>query len=263
MHTPALEYLRTLQLYHNGDCSLLGVTPELSIYVEEVYGEDGWLAQHAMRVDGTIITSVDEAFGAKTELEPLPLPTNLVESKRGWNTMALNYTGPRHRGLRGPERLDDLVRPFSIQEKAALVKRLELDMPPPLLLGVAESYVLAEAPISPPNVFIVCRRLRLAYAMSEARQDADGEPYDYDTLVLYAAHFFDRAAEQEPALSDVMVGLEGTPLHRPMDCLICNGHLFVADGGSADRRSAVHVWRIRGAEPELSSEERLQRKLYS
>jgi hypothetical protein len=262
MSTPALEFLTTLQLPHNGDCSLVGVTPDFTIYAEEVYGKDGWLAQHAMTMDGTLLTSVDEAFGSETELEPLPLPNNLIEPKRGWSTMALNFSGPRHRGLRGPERLDDLVRPFSIQEKLALVKQLELDILPPMLLGLAESYVLAEAPVIPPNLFIVCRRLRLAFALPEEKEDETNERYDYDTLVLFAAHFVDLAAEQEPTLSDVLMGLAGTPLFRPMDCLICKGHLFIADGGSEERHSAIHVWRIHGNEPKLSSEENLHRNFY-
>jgi hypothetical protein len=262
MDTQDFEFLTTLSLRHNGDCSLLGVTPTLTIFVEEVYGEDGWLAQHAITLDGTFIASVDESFGTATELAPLSLPGNLVEPKRGWHTMALNFTGPRHRGLRGPERLDDLVRPFSIQEKIALVKQLELDVLPPLLLGLAESYVLAEAPIRTPNLFVVCRRLRLVYVLSEVKEDSAGERYDYDTTVLYVAHLFDRAAEQEPPLSDVGTGLTGIALYRPMDCLICKEHLFIADGGGNNRDSAVHVWRIQGVEPELSGEENLQRKLY-
>lgn len=262
MVTPSLEHIAKLALRHNGDCNLIGVAPDLTIYVEEVYGDDGWLAQLAMTIEGEILASVDEDFGSARELAPLPLPAKLVEPRRGWHTMALNFTGPRHIGLRGPERLDDLVRPFSIPEKITLVNRLELNVVPPMLLGLAESYVLAEAPINPPNEFIVCRRLRLAYSLPEEQEDATGTPYDYDTLLLYVAHLFDRAAEQEPPLSEVILGLAGIRLYRPMDCLISQGFLFLADGGSADRQSAVHIWRIHGSEPRLSPEAKLDRKLY-
>ena len=156
MPTPVLEHLTTLQLQHNGDCSLIGVAPDLTIYVEEVYGEEGWLAQLALTLEGTILATVDENYGAETELSPLALPVKLVEPQRGWHTMALNFTGARHLGLRGPERLDDLVRPFSIPEKIALIHVLELDILPPMLLGLAESYVLAESPlIHPMNLSFV------------------------------------------------------------------------------------------------------------
>jgi hypothetical protein len=262
MKTPELDYITTLPLFHNGDCSLLGVTNDFTVYVEEIYGADGWLAQHAIRMDGTISSSIDENFGAATELSPLSLPTNLVEPQRGWNTMALNFAGPRHRGLRSPERLDELIRPFSVQEKIALSKHLQINAFPPFLLGLAESYVLAEAPVHPPNLFFVCRRVRIAYVLPEERIDGDGEPYDYDTLVLYAAHFFDGTGEQEPALSDTLAGWGGIKLNYPMDCLIYKDHLFVADGGSEDRNSAVHIWHIRDLEPKLSDKEMLQRRLY-
>ncbi len=71
----------------------------------------------------------------------------MIKPQTGWHTMALNFAGPRHRGMRAPERTLDLVRPLSIQEKMALIDRFRLDVPPPLLLGIAESYVLAETPI--------------------------------------------------------------------------------------------------------------------
>lgn len=262
MSTPALEHLTTLQLRHNGDCSLIGVSPDLAIYVEEVYGEEGWLAQIALTLEGETLASVDEDFGAQTELTPLPLPDKLVEPQRGWHTMALNFTGARHLGLRGPERLDDLIRPFSVPEKIALVNLLKLDILPPMLLGLAESYVLAESPINPPNEFVVCRRVRVAYALPEEREDETGTPYDYDTLLLYVAHIFNRTAEQEPPLSDVLQGIAGVHLHRPMDCLITQGHLFLADGGDADRTSAIHILRVYDDEQRMTREEKLNKKLY-
>lgn len=261
MAIPSLEHFKTLSLGHNGDCSLIGVAPDLTTYVEEVYGEEGWLAQTAVALDGEILASVDEDFGQHTELTPLSLPDKLVEPQRGWHTMSLNFTGPRHFGLRGPERLDDLVRPFSLPEKIALVKVLDLNIEPVMLLGLAESYVLAESPINPPHQFVVCRRVRVAYSLPEEQEDSTGIPFDYTTLLLYVAHLFDRTAEQEPPLSDVMQGLAGVRLHRPMDCLITQDHLFLADGGSEERNSAVHVLRIHD-EQRLTHEEKLNRKLY-
>jgi hypothetical protein len=254
--------MTTLPLQHSGDCGLLGVSADFTVYVEEVYGQEGWLAQHALTLEGKVLASVDEASGAASQIAPLPLPDDLVEPQRGWHTMGLNFTGPRHRGLRGPERLDDLVHPFSIQEKIAVTKQLALAIVPPMLLGLAESYVLAEAALRPPNLFLICRRLRLAFALPEERTDDEGEPYDYDTRVIHVAHTYDTSAEQEPVLSDVIRELNGGILHRPMDCLIFRDHLFVADGGGGERTSSVQIWQIEDVEPKLADEDQVRRKLY-
>jgi hypothetical protein len=256
--TPPLEFVRTVMLKHSGDCNLIGVTSDLTLYVEEVYGE-GWLAQHALTLDGEFIQSIDEDDGRQTHDTALELPEDGQRPQTGWHTMKLNFAGPRHRGLRGPERLLDLVRTLSIQEKMTAIERLKLDTPPPLLFGLAESYVLAEAPVDEPNLYVICRRIRLAYGLPQEQQDSDGQPYDYDTLVVYTAHFYDRSQELDPSLDYVLAGLPGVSLHRPMDCQIAGGHLFVADGGGDSRLNAVHIWRI-----ELPPRKRktLEEKLY-
>ena len=261
MPTPFVSFLKTLPLKHTGDCSLLGIAPDATIYVEEIYGNEAWLAQHALRLDGTMIESIDEAHGENDDLAPLDLPLQIVKSKTCWHTMALNFAGPRHRGLRAPERTLDLVHPLTIQEKIGLARRYNLDIEPPLLLGIAESYVLAESQIVHPNLYFVCRRVRLAVALPEERTDDDGFPYDYETIVIYLAHFYER--DQESTFSDVLGDLTETPLHRPMDCILYGDHLFIADGGADDRRSAIHVWHIDlPEEPTLTEEERLHKKLY-
>jgi hypothetical protein len=259
---PQFQYLHTFPLRHQGDCSFLGVSPDMTLYVEEVYGSEGWLAQHALSYDGTVLETIDESDGKAQDLTPLRLPDDLIEPHRGWHTMALNFTGPRHRGLRGPARLDDLVRPISVQEKFALVQRLKLDILPSMLLGLAESYVMAEASIVYPNLFLVCRRLRLACALPEEQVDEENEPYDYDTLVRYAAHVFDTSADQELALSESFRDLPGASFQRPMDCMIYKEHVFIADGGEAERSSVIHVWRLAGSAHERSDDEALRRKLY-
>ena len=254
MASPKLHYLTTLPLRHHGDCSLLGVSSDATVFAEESYGE-GWLAQQALRLDGTTIGVVDEAFGEQSDLEPLKLPPDLTRPHTGWHAMALNFAGARHRGLRGPERLLDIVRPLSLQEKRALIDHYELPITPPMLLGLAESYVLAEAPLDYPNRFVVCRRIRLARALPEAQIDGDGERFDYDTFVLYAAHGFDRTQDDSAAVGAPDPLLGGVALHRPMDCLIANDRLFVADGGDETRVSQIHVWTIeRSSETAPSSD---------
>lgn len=176
--------------------------------------------------------------------------------------MALNFTGARHRGLRSLDRLDDVIHPFTVPEKFALAGMLKLEVPPPLLLGLAESYVLAEASVISPHLFLICRRMRIAFAFPEERIDDNGQPYDYDTHVLYAAHFYETSSDEPPGIIDSLRGLDGASLCRPMDCLIYGDRLLIADGGSDDRQSAVHMWRIPELEPKLSPQDQLGKHLY-
>ncbi len=259
MPNPLISATTRLPLRHNGDCSLLGATPDFTLYVEEIYGDEGWIAQHELTVDGELLITIDEAHGGNTELHPLDLPPEAIKSKSGWHTMALNFAGPRHRGMREPERTLDLVRPLSITEKMTLVNQLHLDVLPPLLLGVAESYVLAETPIRAPNLYFVCRRIRLAVALTEQRIDEDGQPYDYETLVFYLGHFYER--DHEPEYEDLLTNLSDVPLYRPMDCLRIKDHLFIADGGEGDRPSAIHVWQL-DLPQTLTEETQINKKLY-
>lgn len=261
MQPPVLHFLTTLALRHEGDCTLLGVTPELTVYAEEIYAPDSWMAQHAITLDGTLTQSVDEMNGANADVKPLALPPDLIVPRTAWHTMSLNFSGPRHRGLRAPERVPDMVHPLSIDEKMALSDRLKLDAPPPMLLGLAESYVLGEAPLVHPSLFFVCRRLRLAIALREQRIDDENEPYDYDTVVWYVAHFHDTQAEARP-LVDLFSDVGGVTLHRPMDCLLYGDRLFVADGGAAGRTSAIHVFRVEHVEKPPTPEEKLYKKIY-
>jgi hypothetical protein len=256
-HLP-ITHVATLPLKYNGDCSLIGVTPDRMIYAEEVHGDEGRVAQHALRFDGTFVETIDERDDG-SDIQPLVLPPEIVKPKTGWQTMTLNFAGPRHRGMREPERTVDLVQTLGIEEKMMIAERLKLGIAPPQLLGIADSYVLAEARIVRPALYFVCRRVRLTIALSEARLDDDGQPYDYDTHVIYLAHFYD--CNEELRLRDCFADLTGVPLYRPMDCLLMGDHLFIADGGSADRPSAIHVWQVELPEV-LSEEEKLRRKIY-
>lgn len=260
MPQPRFELIATFPLVYAGDCSLLGVGPDGVIYVEELYG-DGWMAQHAVRADGTIRATVDERGGNADTLEPLPLPDDLIQPRAGWHSMKLNYSGPRLRGLREPERTLDLVKPLSLAEKMLLHDRYALDMPP-LLLGLAESYVLAEAPLDGAGLFAVCRRVRIAAALPQPQTDADGAAYDYDTRVLYLAHLFDRDALDAPTLFDADTSLISDALCRPMDCLTIGDRLYVADGGDGERLSAVRVFQIHDLPARPTSDEILLKKLY-
>ena len=122
----------------------------------------------------------------------------------------------------------------------ALIAKFKLDLIPPMLLGVAESYVLAKPNSTPGSVF-VCRRLRLAVALPETRLDEDNQPYDYETHVIYLAHFYD--CEQEPPFIDLLTDLT--------ECRSAPDGLPAAKRTSVHRRrrrcgrlSAIHLWKL-------------------
>jgi hypothetical protein len=259
MDYPPLEYIRTHTLTHHGDCALLAATADLSIYVEEMYGE-GWLAQTAIAPDGSIIAAVDEDEGRSNGLQPLEIPENAIAPRSAWNTMALNFGGARHRGLRAAERIDELAHPLTITEKLALTTHLALKILPPHLLGLAESYVLAEAHIQA-GLYVVCRRFRIVHVLPAAMHDTDQQPYDYDTLPFFVAHFYQLKQSPEPTLIDFLAHFSPLP-HRPMDCLVVGDHIIVADGGDAQRTSAIHIWRMRNLPHVETEDERLWKKLY-
>ncbi len=257
-----LRSLFTVTLSHAGDCTLLGVTLDGTIYAEEMYSDDGWLAQHHISADGQIIASVDEHSGTHVPFIPLALPDHVVKPARVWNAMALNFSGARHRGLRALERVDAVVHPLSVADKFALVERLKLMTPAPSVIGLAESYVIAEAEVIRREWSIVCRRLRFAYALAEPLNDSDGLPYDYDTRVLHVIHGYQRDDDIESSKA-WLDGLPGLDIQRPMDCVIVGDRLYIADGGDiqTERMSTIHVAHIDRPET-LSSDEAWHKKLY-
>jgi hypothetical protein len=239
---PHFAHVTSLPLARSGDCGLLGVTSDLTIYAEEIYGDDGWMAQHVMRLDGTTIAAVDEDSGNAKSVKPLTLPDDLVKPKPGWHTMGLNFSGARHRGIRSLEHVTDVAQPLSLEDKTVVAGRLQVAAP--MILGLAESYVLAEADLELPHLFLVCRRLRVVYGLEAEQTDDQNQPYDYDSRILYVAHTYDRSQDVKPTLRESLKGLAGVELGRPMDCLIAYDHVFIADGGEGDHVSHVHVWRI-------------------
>ncbi|MBZ0295558.1 MAG: hypothetical protein K8L99_23575 [Anaerolineae bacterium] len=218
------------------------VGDDLTIYIEEVY--DGWIAQHAINCHGEVLASVDEDFGRQPRPTLLSLPARGKKPTPPTVSRALNFHGPRQQGMREDERIADMVRPLSIESKLWLTKKLALSMPPFLLLGVAESHVLAEARLLT-DEFVVCRRLRLAYALQQPKIGTDQQPYDYDTLVLYVAHLYNGAAnDTELPVEQVFLDWPEVDLQRPVDCLVYQDHLFIAECGMDDKRASVHVWQI-------------------
>lgn len=247
MTAPELIYLRALPLRHTGDCHLRGVTPDLRLYVDELYGDQlDWMAQGVLTADGEWLHYEDEDHGRNRAVAPVGLPPDAATPQPGWHSRSLNYTGARHRGLRQPERVSELVRELTLHEKMALAERMGGRVAPSAIIGLAESFVISEAALAYPRWYVVCRRVRVAVALPQVAIADDGTPYDYDTHVLHLAHRYDRDADREPTLSEALAGVGGAALARPLDCLISAGHLFIAEGGhAADQRlSRVHIWRV-------------------
>ena len=238
-----LDYHTTLELTHNGDCHLLGMSADGTLYVEELYGSEDWFARHAITLQGQWIHSADEEDGQNIDLVPFDLPQDLQRPTSPQYAHRLNFSGPRWRGLREAERIADLVRPFTIPTRMTLGQRLGIA--PPLLLGIAESRVLAEALLTPPDQVLVCRRVRIAYALETTEHDAEHQPYDYDTIPIFIAHPYHIMSGELDVEPDIaFAGLPGVDLLRPMDCLVANGYLCVADGGDDSQKSRIHIWKI-------------------
>lgn len=248
--------VRRVMLPHEGDVSLLALS-ENRLWVEEMYG-DQWMAQHCLDLDGGIIASADEDEGRGVNLRPLALPADALTPRRAWAAMRLNYAGSRHRGLREEDRLSDVLHAVSVADKFALAAWLNIT--PPAVLGVAESYVLAECPLAAPDDLLLCRRLRVAVAVPRQTGD-DGLPYDYETRTTFVLQRW-LAGDDEPALEGALAGLDGVPLRRPMDCLRRGDRLYVAEGGETGQPAAVSVVEIAGLPAPPDREAELLKKLY-
>lgn len=242
---PHLVHLKSIPLHHRGDCELLGVTPDYTLYVEEIYDDDDWIAQHILTLDGTFQGTMDEKAGKNRQFRPIKLPENAKKNKNSQATAMLNYRGARHRGLAAAERIQETTRPLSISTKMALVKQLGLNIMPPMVLGVAESYVLSETVIKPPDLYLVCRRIRIAYALPALKVDPGNMAYDYDTLAMYIVHFYEaKTYDYEVAIDEALAGLPDVELRRPMSCMCVDKYLFIAEGGTETTYSTVHIWEI-------------------
>ena len=124
----ALKLVTTIELAHAGDCALLGVDREGYVYVEELYGEHDWLAQHKISTSAGLLESVDEQCGTAPAPAPLPLPALLASPSKVQLFDHLNYTGARWRGRMVDERIVDLLRDLSVAEKVALLDYLDWEI---------------------------------------------------------------------------------------------------------------------------------------
>jgi len=240
---PTLRLVQSCFLSHCGECSILGVDAAGRVALEEYY--DDWLAQYVFDRNGTLLALSDEDEGHNTEPPSLFSQINFESPEvpapitRG---ALVNHYGGRWRGMREEERVMDMAQPLSIAEKMTLTR---LGLPGPIL-GLAESYTLAEAHLTERD-WVLIRRLRVAFTVP--LQIDEPEPYDYDTLEIYIAQWFDAAAAATDAATDAAPLNQGLLAlgNRPMDAQVRDGFLFIADAGEAPRPGALHIFEI---EPE-------------
>ncbi len=243
-------HLRSIPLFYNEWCGLLGVDEQLNIYVEEIY-EDTWAAQYQFSFTGDLIQRVDERRGQNDSYVRLELPSGIWKPQPARASACLNYGGPRWRGDLEADRLVDLAIPLSLEERRYLVKMgLQSEEVLPYLLGIIHSYVLSEAEVRP-NQFVLCRRLRVAYRLSVPRvSDERGAVENYESVELALAQRFDPTQPDRP-LHETWLGPEalGVRLNWPMDVIAVGDTLFLADSayGSGRGPSAVHIFRIHDA----------------
>ena len=223
---------KTLELPHHGQAHILGLAPDNTLYVEEFY-QDVFLAQHHIAMDGTILQTIDERDGTQVpNWFTFPLDCTLPDHP---TDHPLNKKSVRLRGMRETDRISEWVQPLSIMEKMPLIQQLGLAFPAMMLLGIAESHVLAQATIRK-NHQLVCRRVRLAYALPEIQYDAYGMPFDYDCLTLHLLHDYD--ADETPPLHTLLSAF--APVQQPLDCLFQGSKLYVTEAGTPSAPAKVH-----------------------
>lgn len=238
---PDVTLCKTIPLAHISECAIAGLYADGRIAVEEFY--DDWLARSLFSADGTLLMFSDEGAhenDSAPDFDLAPFPAGLNPPPPIGRASVLSYEIGRWRGLRDDERIAEVLQTLSVAEKMALSPYKI----PGVIMGTAESYVLAEAVIRP-NLSLVCRRLRIAYALATPAYDANGAPYDYDTFVLHLAQWFDPATDSAANCA---------PLDQPrpnvgacpMDAMYDGSRLYVVNGGDAERLSALHLYEVVG-----------------
>lgn len=229
MKITEFKHLCNISLSYQGDCALLGITETGHIYSEEYH--DDHAIQHISAPDGKILES-----------GVLTIPDNIVKPNVP-SHHPLNYSGGRYRGLREADRVAAWIQPLTIMEKMQLIQSLKLTLPPMLLLGLAESRVLSEAQLSN-SQSLVCRRVRIAYALPQQQMDNDGLPYDYETHLLHLAHTYDAETEISPSIAAALQGFDGINLQHPMDCIVQRDKLVLADASDGTHNSRIVIFQV-------------------
>jgi len=232
INQPLLYSHVVISLPHTGVCGILGITPQLDLYIEEIYLPNDDIIHHHINPKGIIIQSS----------ETLKLPTTIIAPTIHPSTTQLNYTGGRTRGIREAERLQDWAKPFSIAEKMHLIQTFNLSITPMQLFGMINSVVLSSVKLQS-NWFVVCRRIALAIALPQMQYDENRLPYDYDSHIIQTAHLYHSSWEDSPPIEAVLAGIGDTRLNGAYDCVIIDNQLFISENGN-NKNNTIHQWSI-------------------
>ncbi len=221
-----------MSLPHTGVCGILGITPQLDLYIEEIYPPDDEVMCHHIHSGKGIVQSSDI----------LKLPTISITPQIHPATTHLNYTGGRKRGIREAERLQEWAKPFAIADKMRLIEALHLSITPMQLFGMIDSVVLSSVELQD-NWFVVCRRIALAIALSKMHHDENGLPYDYDSHIIQTAHLYHSSWEDSPPIEMILSGIGEIRLNGAYDCVAMDNLLFISENGN-DKNNTIHQWSI-------------------
>lgn len=235
--TIKLQHLSTIPLAIAPSCALLGITPNGNIITECYFDDTDDVAQYHIPIN------TNNADNITPMLNPIMDKPLDLKSPNWVTDHPLNKTGLRLRGLRETDRLDGWVEPIPIMEKMPLVPKLGLNITPMQLLGIAESTVLSTCHLND-NISLVCRRVRLAYALPTPINDENGIPYDYDTHTLYLAHPYNNETDTAPPLQQCLQPIDSIHLHTPQDCLRHEDKLIILDCGNEETTVRLIIWQI-------------------
>ncbi|MFW5709256.1 MAG: hypothetical protein ACOCX5_03445, partial [Chloroflexota bacterium] len=129
MNFLTLQYRNTITLEYGGMCSLLGVSPDGTIFVDQYPDDTGDVVRLALHDDGVIQRRYDE-----TQPQPgayFDLPDGAVSPRSASHTRPINYSGPRLRGLRATDRIAELAQSLTIAEKMRILESTGLKVMPP------------------------------------------------------------------------------------------------------------------------------------
>lgn len=245
------QHVQTVPLAYNGECGLRAVGPQLDFYAEEIYGDEGWMAQYHYSFEGQQLAAVDEQHGDNQGEERLAMQGSVLRPMTGAN-FQLNFGGARLRGLQAEDRIADITQALPVPDKLFLADGGYLPgVQPPAILGLSHSYVVSEvrlsAPGEAPPLFLLSRRLGVSFRLAAPAEDAEGLPYDYDTQEFGVLQLY-YAGQNHTPLEETILGASALGLvpRWPTDIVVRDDHLFVADSarGQAEVLSRIHIWKI-------------------
>lgn len=238
--THSLQKLNTQAVATGETCSLVGLAPATGHIFFEVVNDD-----RANFYEYALSGQQLQQSGGNLLPSDANLPHDLITPSPPKAMTWLNHTGLRWRGMHETDRVTEWAQPLTIMEKMQILPHLGRPLSPMQVLGVAESYVLSEAAVGDGETYLVCRRLRLAYALPTVQRDENGD-YDYDTLLCHVAHWV--RGDAEPSWEHVFTDFDRAQIQAPLDCLIHEGQLYMADSGTASTTEAamcyLHIWQL-------------------